>query len=1486
MAKTLPPAARGFLALALVLLLASTAHVPAASSLHVLASPHLLVLQPDAANGTDTYLLSGKPIWNFGDNATLLDGPDPSTGFLSRTLLRFDVSSVPSNATVLDARLGLLETQGSGGSVQVRRGLASWMEGNDGRSWARIPVLVQETAGVARTLEPVGVTVSFPPGSVADPAKDVLVYDGSREVPSQVRDITTSAGEIQSAQVWFDATVGAGQEKWFNITFSTNETATPAYRQRSFGTAPLWSFNATGGGASSVTVADVDGDGRLEVLFGGTDGRLYALDDQGHLEWFVPVSPGGKSIPYAPQVADMDHDGQMSIVVLTNDPSVVRLNATGGVIWRFTPSASVTAPPTLTDVNGDGHLDVLVAGKMNAVQAIDGPNGTLLRSYPAGAATYGPAVGLVQGVPMVFFGSDDKLVHGYYLRNGTQAWANAPAGTGFIEEAVLLADVNGDGIPEVIAGDNNNNGHEFALRATDGGIVWSTALPGFRRAGGVVADLNGTGALQVLVGLDSGTLNGLRGTDGRLLWTFAGSTYNPMYPAVADVTNSGSPDVVFLDGSTTLAVVNRTGTLLRSWTVAYDNQAFSSSQLPMATPAVVDLDGGGTLQISVPTGNGIQSFETAGLDHDWRGWGYELNHTQAALDRNSFDGAPFLQVSVGPTSLYPASGASWNYRDGVQPWSLAGGDFGVPEANASGAPGWMQWNLTGMVQDWVRGASPNLGLALTEASEVTGVLHAFASSDDANASARPRLVITYALGTSVAAAPRILGRIPDQERAENSPPWTLDLSAYAADNDTPLGLLRWNVTGYDPDVIGVTGLNVPGSENLTFYPAQDAWGSFQVTYWLTDPQGRLATQTAWLNLTHVNAPPGFEPPTAFSVEAAHAYPFDFGPYISDPDTPRSQLTLSTSDPDHTAVSGFNVTFLYPSSFLGRWTYANLTVSDGLLSVTRTVSVHVVSDAPPIGVAPLPDVALYQGAQRVSVFNLTTAFEDPEGDPLAFSAGPSREGVAIHANGSVDLTAPSDWWGVDSVTFRATDPSGAFAEDTVLVTVLHIDAPPVLAGVPDLRVRYDAPYSFNLDPYLSDPDTPLASLTVTATDPAHAGLSGHLLTLLYPAALNGTVQNLTLTVSDGVLSASQSIQVAVGSDWPPSRVQKLPDAAFRENTVLRGAYNLSRAFVDLDGATLFWSSGNRSVLVTIRPNGTVDLGARADWWGVERVTFRATDPQGALQEDSVWIRVLRVDDAPFFRPVPTQRLNATTTYVPLTPYLGDADDNVSVLFLAGTNSTHALAIGQGLLFNYSSDTTEWVQVTVSDGNLTNTTALLVIVTLPPPTVERVIPGWLFWLPLPSAAALVAAFIVYRWRKLEWAFLVTNDGLLVSSVSRRGPVEIDTDLVTGMLTVIMDFAKRSFSDEKERNLEGLEMGDKRVTLVRGQRAFLAVVYRGRTPGRLLPIMRSLLERIEKDHHDALGDIVDTTTLGDVPLLLERLVTRGNLPFVAFGVVQAEA
>jgi hypothetical protein len=82
--------------------------------------------------------------------------------------------------------------------------------------------------------------------------------------------------------------------------------------------------------ASEVVVADLSGDGRPELIFGtfgedGGDGHLVILSGTGKrlhdlaLPGQNPGSGNGIGAAAAPTVADLDGDGQLEILVLTID---------------------------------------------------------------------------------------------------------------------------------------------------------------------------------------------------------------------------------------------------------------------------------------------------------------------------------------------------------------------------------------------------------------------------------------------------------------------------------------------------------------------------------------------------------------------------------------------------------------------------------------------------------------------------------------------------------------------------------------------------------------------------------------------------------------------------------------------------------------------------------------------------------------------------------------------------------------------------------------------------------------------------------------------------------------------------------------------------------------------------------------------------------------------------------------------------------------
>lgn len=94
------------------------------------------------------------------------------------------------------------------------------------------------------------------------------------------------------------------------------------------------------------------------------------------------------------------------------------------------------------------------------------------------------------------------------------------------------------------------------------------------------------------------------------------------------------------------------------------------------------------------------------------------------------------------------------------------------------------------------------------------------------------------------------------------------------------------------------------------------------------------------------------------------------------------------------------------------------------------------------------------------------------------------------------------------------------------------------------------------------------------------------------------------------------------------------------------------------------------------------------------------------------------------------------------------------------------------------------------------------------------------------------------KLEELYLIYSDGRLVSHVSDVEN-EIDSDIMSGMLTAINDFVQDSFSSQED--LGSIDYGQNKIVLQRGANYYLAAVVYGETDnffkGKLANIIRAL-------------------------------------------------
>src|SRR4030042_1524130 len=97
----------------------------------------------------------------------------------------------------------------------------------------------------------------------------------------------------------------------------------------------LWGYDLDAPSFGSAAVDDIDGDGKLEIVFGTyfNDEHIYAINaDSGTILW--TYNTGGCN-DASPAIADVDLDGELEVIIPASSPCVVYCfdGATGDVEW-------------------------------------------------------------------------------------------------------------------------------------------------------------------------------------------------------------------------------------------------------------------------------------------------------------------------------------------------------------------------------------------------------------------------------------------------------------------------------------------------------------------------------------------------------------------------------------------------------------------------------------------------------------------------------------------------------------------------------------------------------------------------------------------------------------------------------------------------------------------------------------------------------------------------------------------------------------------------------------------------------------------------------------------------------------------------------------------------------------------------------------------------------------------------------------------------
>ncbi|MEE9150527.1 MAG: tandem-95 repeat protein [Thermoplasmata archaeon] len=581
--------------------------------------------------------------------------------------------------------------------------------------------------------------------------------------------------------------------------------------------------------------------------------------------------------------------------------------------------------------------------------------------------------------------------------------------------------------------------------------------------------------------------------------------------------------------------------------------------------------------------------------------------------------------------------------------------------------------------------------------------------------------------TAVNDDPVIIGTIPNMQKLEDDQSWTLDLTAYESDEEdgSPSASLTWSVSGVNTSLISITILD----NDLTFTLVPDAYGNNYITIILTDSGGLTDSQGVWVEITSVNDPPTIQStlPNIILNEDTSTVINLFG-YGSDIEDSPGQLRWSLTGTNGSLYSwqidpATNMLYInpLPDAFGSDDTILTLLDSGGATdSKTLQVLIIPVNDAPYI----YPQVPeSYFGIledQPISI--ILTGFENDVEDTNDQLEWEVRGVDSSIIKVSVDLEkdelvivpvvafSPDDSESVETeITLVLVDSGGLSTQQNITVTIIPVNNAPVISELPNLVIKYNKPFIFDLAPYLFDEDTRLDQLVVTTSEPSTDTGNGYIvvnglnLTFNYPVSSLYDTFSVLVTLSDGQLTTYAIMQVTVSDHTPPELQSPIPDVSFDEDSGKDTAFDLDDHFIGYEDGPLNYTfymgythHGNEYVFVIINSDNTVDFSAAQDWYGVEQITFRAEDNYGAKAEYTITVTVNPVDDPPVILDIPDQECKVNESKIlDLEPFISDVDTPKEDLMIA-TDSPYITIQSHNLIFYYNNITKENVNILVMDG----------------------------------------------------------------------------------------------------------------------------------------------------------------------------------------------
>ncbi len=338
---------------------------------------------------------------------------------------------------------------------------------------------------------------------------------------------------------------------------------------------------------SPPALADLNGDGRAEVIAAGKNGKVQAWqardnNGDGRADLFWEFAVGNSVRPNLAVAND-----RSAIYCGTVDGRLIAISNTGARLWELALDAEVRGI-------GLNERSELLAGTANSLAAVS-QNGAVIENRPvAGGVRSAPASANIENdqnaFAIIFAAAEDdlRLQSGVTSASGTRALQIKDAAIHF-----AIGDISGKGRKNIItAGGNQVRSYDFngvLTREFPARISIAVNAKARPTLTPVVADVDGDGIQDVLVAGADGNVYVYRG-DGRLLEGFPLAMSGPGLGslAAADLNNDGVLELIGASGNGYVHVwrlPNSKGAA--AWPMLYHDPLHSSLNANRETPAPI-----------------------------------------------------------------------------------------------------------------------------------------------------------------------------------------------------------------------------------------------------------------------------------------------------------------------------------------------------------------------------------------------------------------------------------------------------------------------------------------------------------------------------------------------------------------------------------------------------------------------------------------------------------------------------------------------------------------------------------------------------------------------------------------------------------------------------------------------------------------------------------------------------------------------------------